>query len=150
MTPRQFLDVAEELLEGAHEGHWRTSVSRSYYAAFHAARLLFVQCGFVVPRDQKAHKYLMMRLQNSDHPDLVQAGSWLDNLRDARNLADYDFDDPCEHAHAVARFERASDTVGLLEQAAALPAVCERITEAMRKYERDVLGDVSWRAPSAP
>jgi uncharacterized protein (UPF0332 family) len=145
MTPRQFLDVAYELLEGAHEGHWRTAVSRAYYVAFHAARLLFVQFGFVVPREQKAHKYLMMRLQNSKHPEVVEAGVWLDNLRDSRNLADYDIDDPYEHGHAVARVDRAAESVRLLEEAAALPVVCERVTEAMRTYERDVLRDVTWR-----
>jgi uncharacterized protein (UPF0332 family) len=38
MKARDFLDVAEELAGGIHEGHWRSAVSRAYYAAFHAGR----------------------------------------------------------------------------------------------------------------
>jgi uncharacterized protein (UPF0332 family) len=147
MNARQFLDVAEELLEGIHEGHWRSAVSRAYYAAFHAARRLLIQCGFTVPQEERAHAYLRMRLMNSGHPDVVQAGTWLDELRSERNYADYEFDGEWNHLNAVADVQRSADTIRLLEEAAALPAVCERITEAIRTYERDVLRDVTWRAP---
>ncbi len=147
MKARDFLNVAYELLEGNHESHWRSAVSRAYYAAFHAARDLLVQCGFTVPQEERAHAYLRMRLMNSGHPDVVQAGKWLDDLRKVRNRADYDLDHDFEHADAVNRVQQAADTLRLLEEAAALPTVCERITEAMRTYERDVLRDVTWRAP---
>ena len=34
MEPDSFLDVAEELAGGRTEAHWRSAVSRSYYALF--------------------------------------------------------------------------------------------------------------------
>jgi hypothetical protein len=76
-----------------------------------------------------------------------EAGTGLDELRKVRNRADYDFDVSVQHQAAIERVQLAGDVVRLLEEAAALPTVCERITEAMRIYERDVLRDVSWRAP---
>ena len=45
MKPRDFLDVADELSDG--EAHWRSAVSRAYYAAFHVARRLLIELGFV-------------------------------------------------------------------------------------------------------
>jgi uncharacterized protein (UPF0332 family) len=147
MNARDFLNVAYELLEGNHEAHWRTAVSRAYYAAFHAARDLLVQCGFTVPREERAHTHLRMRLMNSGHPDVAQAGTWLNDLRSDRNYADYDFEGALKHADAVEAVQAADDAIQLLEEAAALPTVCQRITEAMRIYERDVLRDVTWRAP---
>ncbi len=149
MKARQFLEVAAELLEGAHEGHWRSAVSRAYYATFHASRDLLVQCRFTVPETERAHAYLRMRLMNSGHPDVVQAGKRLDDLRKTRNRADYDLHHDFDHTDAVDSFQRAEDAVRLLEEALALPTVCERITEAMRIYERDVLHDVTWRAPGS-
>ena len=67
MNPRAFLEVADELATGIHEGFWRSAVSRAYYGAFHAARQLLVTCGFEVPRVDRAHAYLSMRLSNSQN-----------------------------------------------------------------------------------
>ena len=50
MAPREFLDLADELLDGSGEASWRSAVSRAYYAAFHTARLLLIHCGFLIPR----------------------------------------------------------------------------------------------------
>jgi uncharacterized protein (UPF0332 family) len=145
MKPQDFLDVADELAGGPHEGHWRSAVSRAYYSAFHAARALLRRCGFHVPRDDKAHAYLRMRLTNGGHPDVEQAGIWLDDLRTVRNQADYAIDAPFDHTDAVDRVQRAADVVRLLDEAAALSSVRDQITQAMRDYERDVLHEVTWR-----
>jgi hypothetical protein len=42
---------------------------------------------------------------------------------------------------------RAADTVRLLEETAELFTVVNQITLAMCDYEREVLRDVTWRAP---
>jgi len=62
MTPREFLDVADEWCVGTREAEWRSAVSRAYYAAFHAAIELMDRCGFVVPKGEQAHGYLWLRL----------------------------------------------------------------------------------------
>jgi uncharacterized protein (UPF0332 family) len=147
MNPRSFLDVADELATGTHEGHWRSAVSRAYYATFHRARLLFGQCGFAVPQSERAHAYFHMRLMNAAHPDIMQAGVWLEDLRRARNEADYAIDVAFDPSLAVSLVQRAEDLIRLLEEAAALPHVLAQITLAMRDYERDVLHDVTWRGP---
>src|SRR5947209_2642605 len=80
----------DDLGTGVREVDWRSAVSRAYYAAFHTARDLLRRCGFVVPRADRAHAYLQMRLFNSGHLDVSQAGNHLETLRRARNVADYD------------------------------------------------------------
>ena len=147
MNAREFLDVAEELIAGMYEGHWRSGVSRAYYALFHVARILLQGCGFLVPRADRAHVYLSRRLMNSQHVDMIRAGTWLDDLRGLRNVADYDIDEVVSQAEAIANQETAVKAIRLLEDAVALPTVLAQITLAMRDYERDVLRDVTWRAP---
>jgi uncharacterized protein (UPF0332 family) len=147
MTGRDFLDVADELATGAHEGHWRSAVSRAYYAAFHFARDLFHRCGFAVPRAERAHNYLSMRLSNCGHPDVIVAGKRLDDLRQARNRADYDLSPPLGEEEAVKLVDVAAGVVRTLDEAAGNTPLLTRITQAMRDYERDVLQDVTWRGP---
>jgi uncharacterized protein (UPF0332 family) len=148
MNPRKLLDVANELLEGIDEEHWRSAVSRAYYAAFHVASELLVRCGFVVPQAEKAHAHLWMRLSNSGHPDIVQAGRWLNMLRTARNQAEYvmAIDFPFTRAHE--EVSRALDVVRLLDEARDHEPAREQITQVMRDYERDVLRDVTWQPPA--
>jgi uncharacterized protein (UPF0332 family) len=149
MNAREFLELAEELLAGPSEVYWRTAVSRAYFFAFHVARSLMEKAGFEVPESDAAHAYLSMRLSNAKHPEIQEAGRGLEDSRRARNRADYRIELPFDEAKANADVLRASAVAGLLEEAAALPTVVERITEVMRIYERDVLRDVTWRAPGS-
>jgi uncharacterized protein (UPF0332 family) len=145
MGSRDLLEVADDLLGGLKEAHWRAAVSRAYYAAFHEARQLLRQGGFVVPRGEQAHAYLWLRLSNCGHPDLAHAGSELNDLRSQRNWADYDFDRPLDQSAAADYVQAARDVVQLLEQAATLSALLSQVTAAIRVYERDVLGQVTWQ-----
>ena len=92
MNPRDFLVVANILLAGPTEASWRSAVSRAYYAAFHAARLLLRDLGFKTPRADQAHAYLWLRLSNCGDSQLQVAGQRLKDLRGERNRADYDID----------------------------------------------------------
>lgn len=145
ITPRDLLDVADSLVTGAYEAEWRSAVSRAYYAAFHAARLLMRAGGFDVPRAEQAHAYLWLRLANSGHLDVQQAGAELNELRQARNRADYDMDHDFPHAAAVRSVQLAESLLTLLQAAAGETNVLARITDTMRVYERDVLRQVTWR-----
>jgi uncharacterized protein (UPF0332 family) len=146
ISPRDFMDVADVLITGAHEADWRSGVSRAYYSAFHAARLLLRACGFEVPRADQAHAYLWLRLANSGHPDVEQAGEDLKDLRRARNRADYDGEHDFPHDVAVDYVQLGETLLTLFQTAAAEEGVRTQITDAMRIYERDVLREVTWHA----
>src|SRR5437870_13362662 len=90
MNGRDFLSVAKDLLTSPTEAAWRTSVSRAYYAAFYVARQLLEDLGFAVPRGERAHAYLWLRLSNCGEPRVQDAGRRLNTVRGQRNRADYD------------------------------------------------------------
>jgi uncharacterized protein (UPF0332 family) len=88
MDETGFLNVADVLSLGETEADWRSAVSRAYYATFHKARQLLCLNGFAVPPAAQAHAYLWMRLNNTQHPDVVNAALELNQLRRIRNWAD--------------------------------------------------------------
>jgi uncharacterized protein (UPF0332 family) len=145
MNPREFLNVADTWAMGDGEAEWRSGASRAYYAAFHVARDLLSALGFAVPRADQAHAYLWQRLNNCGHPDVQEAGDFLDKTRSRRNGADYDLHRPFPQRAAVEQVEFALRVIQLLDAVATAPTVRTVITEAMKLYERDVLRVVTWR-----
>jgi uncharacterized protein (UPF0332 family) len=145
MTPRDLLDLANELCADDREVAWRTSASRAYYAAFHTARELFEQAGFDVPKAERAHSYLWLRLENSGHPDVIESGIHLKDLRTTRNEADYDLSTDFTHGQAYQQVGVALGVMNLLELVAKSPETLARIIPVIRAYERDVLQDVTYR-----
>jgi uncharacterized protein (UPF0332 family) len=146
MTGRGFLTLAARLTSGTEEADWRTAVSRAYYAAFHAARSLLTDLGFTVPREERAHKYLSFRLTNAQVGRSARVGLDLDNLRTERNRADYDLGDPFDAAAALQHVRTAEQ---VLQALAALGQEPDRsaLTDAIKTYERTVLGAVTWQPP---
>lgn len=144
MDPHDYLEVAWTLLEGDREAEWRSALSRAYYAAFHVARRLLLQCGFAVPRADQAHAFLWLRLSNSGHPDVRKVGIQLNDLRQARNRADYDLERSVDEISALDKVQLAADILELLDSVATEPTVLAQITDAMKIYERDVLREVTW------
>ena len=149
MNPRDFLLVADDLLEGMREADWRTAVSRAYYAAFLVAVELFREAGFAVPQDQGGHKYVYRRLNNSGREEVVTAADHLRTLRTSRNLADYEVRGRLQLREAVRQVALARTVIRLLDELAESEAVLAPVVEAMRVYERDVLGQVTFRGPAA-
>jgi hypothetical protein len=145
MNPHDFLEVADEWAAGMREAEWRSAVSRAYYAAFHVARNLMRRCGFAVPQGDQAHGYLWLRLANAGHPDVRRIGLRLNYLRTVRNRADYDLDRPFLHSVAFGQVQAADDLIKLLDTLPTVPTLLARITDAIRIYERDVLGQVTWQ-----
>jgi uncharacterized protein (UPF0332 family) len=145
MSPHDLLDLANDLLAGNTEAWWRGAVSRAYYAAFHVARKLLRQNGFLVPQGDQAHGYLWLRLSNSGHPDIRHAGAELGDVRRARNWADYDLDQPFDHATAFGYVLSATDIIQLLELLPTTPTVLAQVMDAIKVYERDVLKHVTWQ-----
>ena len=132
MKPHDFLDLAEALALGDGEAEWRSAASRAYYAAFHVARLLLENAGFTVPVAEQAHAYLWLRLSNCGHPDVQMAGEDLKKMRGVRNEADYDLQRRFSRERASAQVSLASAVIQLLDSVTTLPAVQQRITDAIK------------------
>lgn len=143
MNGRAFLTLARQLASDPTEAAWRSAISRGYYAAFHVAREVLTSLGFGVPFADRAHAYLWLRLSNCGDPPLLKAGTELNNLRRHRNQADYDLQVPFNQAFAQARVQAAERIIQALDAAAAEPTRTQ-ITDEMKRYERDVLHDVTW------
>ncbi len=143
MDFREYLVLAIALRDGATEAEWRSASSRAYYAAFHIARRLLIGLGFGVPRADRAHAYLWLRLANAGHPDVELAGNRLNHLRGERNAADYDENRSVVQPLAARHVQSAEQIIQALDAAAVEP-VRTQITDAMKVYERDVLHDVTW------
>jgi uncharacterized protein (UPF0332 family) len=146
MNSRDFLTLANALAVETTEAAWRTAVSRAYYAAFHASRLLLRDLGFRVPRADQAHAFLWMRLSNCGDGHLEAAGQKLQDLRGERNKADYDVDVPLAQAWSAARVRVAGHVIQILDKGRVEP-IRTQITNAMRTYERTVLRTVTWQVP---
>jgi uncharacterized protein (UPF0332 family) len=143
MDFRDYLKLAIALRDGPTEAEWRSASSRAYYAAFHVARRLLLGLRFTVPRADRAHAYLWLRLANAGHPDVDLAGNRLNHLRGERNAADYDEHRPWRQLLAARHVRTAEDIIQSLDAAAVEP-VRTQITDSMKIYERDILQDVTW------
>jgi uncharacterized protein (UPF0332 family) len=144
MRGSDFLTLAKKLATGSTEAEWRSAVSRAYYAAFHEARQLLEDLGVSVQRGDRAHAYLWLRLQNSGHPQIQQAGADLNALRGLRNQADYDLKRPLLQGIAAPQVRLAERIIQALQNAVLQPTAGQ-ITNAMKLYERDVLHEVTWQ-----
>lgn len=146
MNERDFLKLAAILARGSPEAEWPASLGRAYYSAFHVARRLLEDLGFAVPRADRAHTYLSYRLQNCGDVHVGRAGSDLQELRQRRNQADYDLHLPVSRVMAASHVLTAEQIVQRLDAARSEP-VRTQITDAMRIYERTVLGIATWQKP---
>jgi uncharacterized protein (UPF0332 family) len=143
MNERDFLAVAKLLAGESTEAAWRSAVSRAYYAAFHVARSLLEELGFTVPRADKAHDFLYVRLNNCGDPQVGPAGRQLKQLRDDRNQCDYNLRRLIPQHFASSQIRVAELIIQTLD-AARLEPTRTQITDAMKIYERDVLHNVTW------
>jgi uncharacterized protein (UPF0332 family) len=146
VTGRDFLALAIRLVAGSEEADWRSAISRAYYAAFHAARSLLTDLGFAVPREERAHKYLIYRLTNAPVGHAARAGTDLDNLRSERNRSDYDLDNPVDAPAAVQQVQIAESILQIFDALGREPDRTA-LTDAIKAYERNVLGVVTWQPP---
>ena len=143
IAARDLLTLARRLANGSAEADWRTAIGRSYFAAFHVARQLLEDLGFDVPRDESAHRYLSLRLNNCGDSQVQQAGAKLEKLRRERNFADYDIRSTMRRASAFNLVHAAEQIIQILDAARNEP-VRTQITDAMKVYEQTVLGVVTW------
>jgi uncharacterized protein (UPF0332 family) len=146
IDPDAFLVLEDKLLLGVDEEDWRSAVSRAYYAAFHSARQFMEALGFQVPQAEQAHAYLWLRLSNSGHPPLDDAGRDLNHLRTDRNFADYEFSRDLTQAAAIRQVRVAREIMETLDDCALEP-IRTQVRDGMKDYERNVLRQVTWQGP---
>ena len=92
MNGTDFINVAAELANGRTEAHWRSSISRAYYAVFHRAKQALDKQHEYVPTSGYAHKYIREWLQRQSNTSISEIGNHYANLHAARRNADYNFD----------------------------------------------------------
>ena len=102
MRSQEFLDVAVLLLEGTGphvQGRRKSSISRSYYAAYLGARDRLLATSY--PLDSKrSHDQVWKAFKWGDDEHLKTTGKILQDLKRMRETADYEIDRETEHALA--------------------------------------------------
>lgn len=89
-SPDDFLTVARELSGGDTEAHYRSAVSRAYYAVFWQARLVLEQSGDSVSAfGESSHNRVWDYLVADHTRDGVSIGERARVLKDRRIHADY-------------------------------------------------------------
>lgn len=90
MQGRDFLVVAQELVAGTTEAHWRTAVTQAYYALMLECRDALIRWGYPPPPRHSVHADVRLRFSFATDPDIRQIGDALDDLVRRRNPASYD------------------------------------------------------------
>jgi uncharacterized protein (UPF0332 family) len=85
-----FLTCAESLLKNGDEASRRTAISRSYYAAYHGARIYVTAVhGAELGRNHQAHKQVCEELRATNRTPEQRLAADLEQLRNQRVKADY-------------------------------------------------------------
>jgi uncharacterized protein (UPF0332 family) len=117
MNPRDFHSLANHLARGS-AADIRTSISRSYYAAFHVGAAALRTIGVNIGRGAAAHGEVVHCLGNSGQSQLTLLAFVLSDLHTVRNRADYQLDkaDVEQSAKAVAIATQAESFIQSLDQ----------------------------------
>ena len=89
MRGRQFITVAQELAEADLEPHWRSAISRAYYAAFHEAKDALAYHSIAFEGTGNDHALVVRYLGYAGDQSLGEAGTGLGGLQESRRRADY-------------------------------------------------------------
>ena len=120
---RDYLRLAEALYEQNTEAHYRTAVSRAYYAIFN---ILKIKAGYR-KADGSFHQDFISVLKIADDnivdklnisaSNLTTIGIYLDSLRQERNFADYDGLQRFDEARASQSIDKVKAIFQIYEEA---------------------------------
>ena len=140
MNPQQFLDFAVTLAgtpDGSHlaPAHHRTAISRSYYAAFNAARQFLDKIGVQVVRDENVHLTVRQPFANCPNPMAREIDVTLLTLIKQRKPADYAMNDsePESRKNAQLACEQSRTVFNKLSQCLQ-PGIFETVRDAIRSW----------------
>ena len=113
MEPTDFFKTAELLKTYVEEAHLRTSIGRSYYAAFLYFREYLKSLGLEKKKNptQGVHIFVIQCLGFSNVPEGSKASKFLHDLRQLRTDADYRLDKKFSQNDADDAFARAKATI---------------------------------------
>lgn len=138
MDGREFIDVAQHLAGRPGEASIRSSISRSYCAAYNYARSVLRSLGFKQVADGRSHDVVCQYLQNCGESTIQVAGRKLGDLEHARLKADYALDDNKYSRQAQARLSLmiAKDVVDALATISQDANKTATVKDGMEEYNR--------------
>ena len=139
MKSNEFLSLAIRLANSDDEADLRTSVSRSYYGAYHAAIEFLDECGVRLPPSVDSQKKVRWCLDEARHVAASLASRHLDSLRSDWNEADYDLRSRrfCDRANIALSLQGAGDVIDAIGACKSDSDLQWR--EHVRKYAKEVL-----------
>ena len=115
MNFRDFLVLASNLSNGTTEAEWRSAVSRAYYAAFHAAQAVLFLEGIKARTHSGVVNQFGLLLVKSGKVD-AKYGKFLSNLKEDREVGDYEVYAPIEEEDARNALKEAEEFVKEMER----------------------------------
>jgi uncharacterized protein (UPF0332 family) len=139
MEGKEFIVVAQKLVQMRSEAAIRSAISRAYYAAFITGRELLLELGFSLSIDASAHEQLYFRLHNAGIPAIKDIADWLKDLRKRRLQADYEMKIRDFHSHTECELHvaRAKLIIAQLESCYQQP-LRNQLKDGIQEYERKI------------
>ena len=123
MNPRDYLELANEIVKVAGAARCRSAISRSYYAAFNVGVEALRKLGFAPGKGAAGHGEVAHCFMNSAEPNSIMAGQRLAELHTNRIRVDYHLErTDVEHPmHAARLIEDARFIIDTFDQSVAGP-----------------------------
>lgn len=139
MDPREFHRLATELVDKSHPVHYRTAISRSYYAVFNFGAKTLRSMGFKIDESSKGHGEVRNKFSNCGDDELMEVGSQMGDLHGMRIKADYRMTDQSVERAATAKLlvEQATIILTRLEGCHIEPKRTQ-IIAAIKEYEQKI------------
>ena len=140
MDPRRFLELAQSLTkESGNEAAIRTSVSRSYYALHNFLGQFIKTQGLTLPEGASRHTWVRRDI-NACGNDFEIIASDLNDLREARNEADYDMgvNNFQNEQVAVMQFIKARAAYNEFQKLTGNRKKRAQIAKDIRKYRKSI------------
>lgn len=120
----ELLALAGELINGPTEAHWRSAVSRAYYATYHGSKEWYVTLplpGSNIGPNGGMHQQFINALRNPAPGTTAELckkskllGARLDVLRIQRKAADYNLQETLDKASASNAYAQATEILSKL------------------------------------
>jgi len=142
MDPKDFLQIAKNLLKSDKPANCRTAFNRSYYAAYNVGVYLLEEAGIRIRKSYAGHRELNDYLGNCGIKMLEQAQSKLVNLGSQRIKADYRMDDSrVEKINNAQKAIKTSENIIQAFDSYASNSGKKKIAEGVKKYLKAISSD---------